>query len=120
MNHQVGIAPDRRGEMGVTTRSEAKVTFILRRVASLFQGSKHQVGQNPFLGLPSKLLHQLLIVFWRDSDIYCLQHRVAMRREAWLSFPTPGAILQARQVRYSTLGKATTQPVAEAERDFVE
>src|SRR5262245_24351909 len=106
--------------MGIAARCQAKVPFVVRRVASLLQGAKHQIRQNPFLWLPRDLFHQLLVVLWRDFDIHRLQRQVAMRRDALLSSSTPGSIFQARQVRNATLGKATTQAVAEAERNFVE
>src|SRR6266496_3679390 len=51
VHYQVRIAPDRRSEMGITRRSQSKVSRVLLRITRLLQRPQHQVSENSLFRL---------------------------------------------------------------------
>ena len=48
MHDEIGIAPDRRGEMGVAAEIEAEMAKILRRIFRLGLAAQHHFVDQPF------------------------------------------------------------------------
>ena len=70
MNDEIGVAANRRSEMRVGRRGEREVAFIDLRVARLAQRAKHEVAEDPFLGLAFDAGSELLIHLWRNGDVF--------------------------------------------------
>ncbi len=70
MHDQVGIAADRRGEVGISLGREREMADILLRVARLLQRPQHQVGKNALLGLAFQALGQPLVVPRADLQLF--------------------------------------------------
>src|SRR6185436_17850994 len=62
MDHEIGIAADRRGEVRVTRRRKAEVAEVLRRVARLLHRAQHEERNRLLFGLAVNPLDELLEV----------------------------------------------------------
>src|SRR4029077_2344081 len=69
MNDEVGVAPNGRSEMSVLVEAEGEVAEGLGSVASLLEGTPHEVGDDAFFGLADHLFDQALIVLRRDAQL---------------------------------------------------
>jgi hypothetical protein len=69
MNDEVRITADGRSEVSVLIEAESEMAEGLGGVASLLEGTKHEVGDDALLGLAGQLLQQALIVFRGDVDV---------------------------------------------------
>ena len=90
MDDQVGVAADRRGEMGVAAEVEAEMADVLRAVFGLRLGAQHHlVQQGPVLALADMLEEPVEL---RRPQVAALGQRhldrleeVAQRLRAWPS-----------------------------------
>ena len=62
MHDQIGIAPDRRGEMRVLVEGQREMPKRIDRVARLLERTQHQVRQDALLGLARNFLRKALIM----------------------------------------------------------
>src|SRR5450631_3028935 len=69
MDDQVGIAANRRGEMSVFVEAEREMAQRFGGVTGLFKGTKHQVGDDAFLGLAGDFANEALVMLRSDTQI---------------------------------------------------
>src|SRR5258708_26270928 len=68
MNDEVGIPANGRGEMRVLVEAEGEMSERLGGVASLFEGTQHEVGDDALFRFADDLFNQALIVLRRDAQ----------------------------------------------------
>src|SRR5438128_2549976 len=105
MNDEVGITPDGRSEMGVLVEAESEMAERLGGVASLFERTQHEVGDDALFGLADNLSNQPLIMLRRDAQLAA--------RERHLH-----AAVAAVAVRIGTSGFRGCRDAAMANRHF--
>src|SRR5436309_8260558 len=69
MNDEVRISPNGRSEMGVLTEAECEMPKRLGGVASLLQGTQHEVRNNALFRFADDLSNQALIMLRRDAQV---------------------------------------------------
>src|SRR5437868_1634942 len=69
MNDKVGVAADGRSEMRVLVEAQREVAERIRGVASLFEGTQHEVRDDALLGLAGKFANEALVVLRCDAQI---------------------------------------------------
>src|SRR5271170_519507 len=69
VNDQIGITPDRRGEVGVAGSGEGKMALVLLAVTRLLERAQHEVRENALFGLAGDLGGEALIHLRRDWNL---------------------------------------------------
>src|SRR5216684_6360525 len=67
MNDEVRISANGRGEMRVLIEAEGEMAKRLGGVASLFEGTQHEVGDDALFRFADDVFNQALIVLRRDA-----------------------------------------------------
>jgi hypothetical protein len=103
VHDQVGIAADRRREVGVVLGREAEVAQAHRVVARLLHGAQHQRGNRPLLGRALHAIDEPLEVH-RLERLAAAGEAVAERRDERLELPhllRVGRLVHAVQRRHT-------------------